>query len=74
MGPPSYIRSIVDRNVVMRRMTISDRQNTKYDSTSLQYRCDENKQELLSLATLSCVLNTNTFIVLFIYVYLVLVP
>ena len=22
MGPPSYLRSVVDRNVVMRRMTI----------------------------------------------------
>jgi len=22
MGPPSYMRSVVDRNVVMRRMTI----------------------------------------------------
>ena len=22
MGPPSYMRSIVDRNVVMRRMTV----------------------------------------------------
>jgi len=22
MGPPSYMRSVVDRNVVMRRMTV----------------------------------------------------
>ena len=24
MGPPPYMRSIVDRNVVMRRMTVND--------------------------------------------------
>jgi len=24
MGPPSYMRSVVDRNVVLRRMTVID--------------------------------------------------
>ena len=26
MGPPSYMRSVVDRNVVMRRMTVLETQ------------------------------------------------
>jgi len=28
MGPPSYMRYAVDRNVVMRRMTVVDRPET----------------------------------------------
>ena len=26
MGPPSYMRSVVDRNVLMRRMTVNSRE------------------------------------------------
>jgi len=29
MGPPSYMRSVVDRNVVMRRMTVHYKQKTE---------------------------------------------
>ena len=36
MGPPSYIRSVVDRNVVMRRMT-TDRRRVIASQISVQY-------------------------------------
>jgi len=28
MGPPSYVQSVIDRNVVMRSMTVNDQQLT----------------------------------------------
>ena len=34
MGPPSYMRSVVDRNVVMRLMTVQERKSGNYPSAS----------------------------------------
>ena len=40
MGPPSYIRSVVDRNLVMRRMTVFAKMFLKFDTSVAQgVRC-----------------------------------
>ena len=36
MGPPSYMRSVVDRNVVMRRMTVVIVKFTLEQATTIQ--------------------------------------
>jgi len=36
MGPPSYIRSVVDRNVVIRRMTVLIYRNIQHYATQVR--------------------------------------
>jgi len=70
MGPPPYIRSVVDRNVIVRRMTVF--QIVKIQNMIL-LPCNIDAARtsvnlVLSLARLSYVLNTNNYTGLFIYI------
>jgi len=42
MGPPSYMRSVVDRNVVMRRIPVLTHQ---WPSTSTKHKAQTQEQE-----------------------------
>ena len=48
MGPPSYMRSVVDRDVVMRRVTVCELRETACNMATLRYA--STRQTLLSAA------------------------
>jgi hypothetical protein len=51
IGPPSYMRSVVDRNVVMRRVPVHKPFHYSYLQTNLNKRSLEQKQKMYPFFT-----------------------